>query len=80
MLTTAQSGFPVTEDSQEVQADRDRFLGKPVARFLHPAISTFVQERCQELVSMEQTPSRVEVLAKRLEETCDRAQPNARLP
>ena len=44
-LTTAQAGFPVTEDSQEVQADRDRFLGKPVARFLHPAISTFIQER-----------------------------------
>jgi hypothetical protein len=49
-LTTAQADFPVTEDSQEVQADRDRFLGKPVARFLHPAISTFIQERWQELV------------------------------
>ncbi len=34
-LTTAQVGFPVTEDSQEVQVDRDRFLGKPVTRFLH---------------------------------------------
>jgi hypothetical protein len=79
-LTTAQAGFPVTEDSQEVQADRDRFLGKPVTRFLHPAISTFIQERWQELVSMEQTPSRAEVLAKSLEETWGRAQPSARLP
>jgi hypothetical protein len=54
-LTTAQAGFPVTADAQEVQADRDRLLGKPVARFLHPAISTFIQTRWQELVSMEQT-------------------------
>jgi hypothetical protein len=44
-LTTAQTGFPVTVDSQEVQADRDRLQGKPVARFLHPVISTFIQER-----------------------------------
>jgi hypothetical protein len=51
-----------------------------VARFLHPAISTFIQERWQELVSMEQTPSRAEVLVKRLEETWGRAQPSARLP
>jgi hypothetical protein len=29
---------------------------------------------------MEQTPSRAEVLAKRLEETCGRVQPSARLP
>ena len=67
-LTTAQAGFPVAADAQEVQTDRDRFLGNPVARFLHPAISTFIQVRWQELVSTEQTPSRAEVLAKRLEE------------
>jgi hypothetical protein len=41
-LTSAQVDFPVTEDAQEVQDDRDRFLGKAVARFLHPAISTFI--------------------------------------
>ena len=67
-LTTAQAGFPVETDTQEVQTDRDRFLGNPVACFLHPAISTFIQVRWQELVSTEQTPSRAEVLAKRLEE------------
>ena len=64
-LTTAQAGFPVTADTQEVQTDRDRLLGKPVARFLHPAISTFIQTRWQELVSTDQAPSRAEVLAKR---------------
>ncbi len=79
-LTTAQAGFPVTADTQEVQTDRDRLLGKPVARFLHPAISTFIQTRWQELVSTDQAPSRAEVLAKRLEETWGRAQPSARLP
>ena len=50
-----------------------------MARFLHPAISTFIRERWQELVSTEQTPSRTEVLAKRLEETWRWTQPNARL-
>ena len=65
-LTTAQAGFPITAEAQEAQSDRDRLLGKPVARFLHPVISTFIQARWQVLVSMEQTPSRAEVLVKRL--------------
>ena len=78
-LTTAQADFPVTAETQEAQSDRDRLLGKPVARFLHPAISTFIQERWHELVSMDQAPSRTEVLAKRLEETWGRVQPRARL-
>ena len=62
-LTTAQAGFPVTAEAQEVLSDRDRLLGKPVARFLHPAISTFIQVRCQQLVSTDQAPSRTEALA-----------------
>ena len=52
-------------------------LGNPVARFLHPAISTFIQ--VTELVSTDQSPSRVEVLVKRLEETWGRVQTNARI-
>ena len=44
-LTTAQAGFPVLADTQEVQSDRDQLMGSPVARFLHPAISSFIQER-----------------------------------
>jgi hypothetical protein len=79
-LTTDQVGFPVTTDTQEVQTDRDRLLGKPVARFLHPVISTFIQTRWQELVSTDQTPSHAEVLDKRLEETWGRVQPSVQLP
>ena len=78
--STAQAGFPVTADAQEVQTDRDKLLGNPVARFLHPAISTFIQERWQALDSSERTPSRAEVLAKRLEETWRWSQPSARPP
>ena len=44
------------------------------------AISTFIQARWHELVSMDQSPSRTVVLAKRLEETWGRVQPRARLP
>ena len=76
-MTTTQVGFPVTADTQEVQTDRDRLLGKPVARFLHPVISTFIQVRWQELVSTDQAPSRAEALVKRLEETWGRVQSNA---
>ncbi len=68
-LTTAQAGYSVTADTTELQNDRDRLLGKPVARFVHPAISTFIQERLVELNSKGQAPSRMEQLAKRLEET-----------
>ncbi len=68
-LTTVQAGYSVTADATELQNDRDRILGKPVARFLHPTISTFIQERLVELNSKGQAPSRMEQLAKRLEET-----------
>ena len=68
-LTTTQAGFPVVTDSQEIQTDRDRLVGNPVARLLHPVISTFIQVRWQELASTKQTPSRTEILDKRLEET-----------
>ena len=50
-LTTDQAGFLVAADAQEIQTDRDRLLGNPVARFLHPAISSFIQARWQELAS-----------------------------
>ena len=48
----------------EFQNDRDRLLGKPVARFLHLVISNFIQERLEEINSKGQTPSRMEQLAK----------------
>ncbi len=67
--TTFQAGFPVVADTQEIQTDRDRLLGNPVARFLHPAISSFIQARWQELAFTKHIPSRTEVLVKSLEET-----------
>ena len=75
-LTTAQAGFPVTADATEFQNDRDMLLGKPVARFLHPAISNFIQERLEELNSKRQAPFRIEQLTKRLEETWGRTNSN----
>jgi hypothetical protein len=78
-LTTVQDGFPVTVDGTEFQNDRDRLLGKPVARFLHPAISNFIQERLEELNSKGQAPSRMEKLAKRLEETWGRTYSNLQI-
>jgi hypothetical protein len=72
-LTTTQAGFPVTADATELQNDRDRLLGKPVAHFLHPTISIFIQDRLEELNSKRQAPSHMEQLAKRLEETWGRA-------
>ena len=72
-MTTAQAGFPVTTDTTKFQNDRDRHLGKPVARFLHPAISNFIQKRLEEINSKGQAPSRIEQLAKRLEETWGRS-------
>ncbi len=78
-LTTAQAGFPVTADATEFQNDRDRLLGKPVARFLHPAISNFIQERLEDLNSKGQAPSGMEQLAKRLEETWGRTHSNIQI-
>ena len=56
-LTVAQTGFPVTEDENELQNNRDRLLGKPVVRFLHPAISNFILKRQEDLISTGQAPS-----------------------
>ncbi len=70
-LTTVQVGFPVTTDTTEFQNVRDRFLGTPVVRFLHPVISNFMHKRLEEFNSAGQAPSHMEELVKRLEETSD---------
>jgi hypothetical protein len=56
-MSTAQAGFPTTVAEGELENDLDRQLGKPTARYLHPAISTFINQRQQELVTQGQTPS-----------------------
>ena len=66
-MTTAQAGFPTTAAEDELDNDRDRQLGKPTARYLHPAISAFISQRQQELVTLGQTPSMTESRAMELE-------------
>jgi hypothetical protein len=47
-MSTAQAGFPTTATEGELDNDLDRQLGKPIARYLHPAISDFIIQRQQE--------------------------------
>ena len=66
-MSTAQAGFPTTATEGELENDMDRQLGKPTARYLHPAISAFINQRQQELVTQGQTPSMAESRAMELE-------------
>ena len=66
-MTTAQAGFPTTAAEGELDNDLDRQLGKPTARYLHPAISAFIIQRQQELVTQDQAPSMAESRAMELE-------------
>ena len=44
-MTTAQADFSTTAVEGELENDLDRQLGKPTARYLHPAISAFINQR-----------------------------------
>jgi ribonuclease HI len=66
-MTTAQAGFPTTAAEGELDNDLDRQLGKPTARCLHPAISAFIIQRQQDLVTQDQAPSMTEIRAMELE-------------
>ncbi len=59
-MSTVQTGFPTTAAEGELENDMDRQLGKPTARYLHPVISAFINQRQQELVTQGQTPSMAE--------------------
>jgi hypothetical protein len=56
-MTKAQAGFPTTATEGELDNDLNRQLGKPTARYLHPAISAFILQRQQELSTQDQVPS-----------------------
>jgi hypothetical protein len=60
-----------TADEGELENDLDRQLGKPTARYLHPAISAFINQRQQELVTQDQAPSMVESRVMELESELD---------
>jgi hypothetical protein len=66
-MTTAQAGFPTAAAEGELDNDLDRQLGKPTARCLHPAISTFILQRQQERATQDQAPSVTESRAMELE-------------
>ena len=66
-MTTAQAGFPTTATEGELDNDLDRQRGKPTARCLHPAISAFITQRQQELVTQDRAPSMTESRSLELE-------------
>jgi hypothetical protein len=66
-MTTAQSDFPTTATEGEIENDLDRQLGKPTDRCLHPAISAFILQRQQELVTQDRAPSMTEIRVMELE-------------
>jgi hypothetical protein len=41
-MTSAQTGFPLERDVDEVTNSKDVQMGRTTARYLHPAISTFI--------------------------------------
>ena len=69
----------MTAGENELHNDRDRLLGKPVARFLHPVTSNFILKRQEELNSTGQAPLRTETLVMRLKETWVRTCPDTRM-
>jgi hypothetical protein len=70
-MTTAQAGFPRTAAEGELDNDLDRHRGKPTARCLHPAISEFILQRQQELITQGQAPSMTESRDLELESEWD---------
>ena len=40
-MTTAQAGFPLTRNEDEVTNSKDAQMGRTTSRYLHPVISTF---------------------------------------
>jgi len=66
-MTTAQAGFPTTAAEGELDNDLDRQWGRPTARCLHPAISAFILQRQQELLTQDQAPSMAESRAIELQ-------------
>jgi hypothetical protein len=64
----AQAGFPLTREEEELINSEDAQMGRPTARYLHPAISEFIADMQAELTSMGQLPTTLEQAAIDLEE------------
>jgi hypothetical protein len=79
-LTTAQTGFPTTDTEGELDNILDHHLGKPTARCLHPAISAYILQRQQELLSQHRAPSMTETRVMELEREWDTQEPHVEVP
>ncbi len=79
-LTTAQTGFPTTVTEGELDNILDRQLGRPTARCLHPAISAYILQRQQELLSQQRAPSMSENRSMELERECVTQEPLTEVP
>jgi hypothetical protein len=66
-MTTAQAGFPLTRDEEEVTNSKDAQMGRTTARYLHPVISTFITDWESDLTSSGKQPSPLEKTAIDLE-------------
>ncbi len=51
-LTTGQMGWSLSSERNEIRNARDEMEGKPTARGLAPAISTYIREMNEEVVSL----------------------------
>ena len=59
-MTTAQAGLPLTRDEEELINSKDTQMGRPTARYLHPAIPEFIADMQAELTSMGHLPTTLE--------------------
>jgi hypothetical protein len=56
-MTSAQTGFPLEGEEDEVTNNTDTQMGRHTARYLHPAISTYIVEWEADLASTGTQPS-----------------------
>jgi hypothetical protein len=54
-MNTAHLGFPTSAGDDELNNDRDTYLGKVTAGYLHPEISTYICNLKRELNLRQQT-------------------------
>ena len=50
-MTSAQTGFPLEKEADEVTNSTDVQMGRHTARYLHPAISAYIADWESKLIS-----------------------------
>ena len=66
-MTTAQTGFPIEREEDEVTNRKDLQMGGFTSRYLHPVISTFIANWKVDLAPSGKQPSPLEQAAIDLE-------------